>query len=568
MKIVRREYPRPDLKRRQWENLNGKWGFAYNIESDKLPDLLQGDLKEEINVPFCPESKLSGLGIVDKFIHNCLYKRTFIAKKTCGRLLLNFEAVYYACEVFVNGKNVGAHKGGHTPFSLDITDYVIDGVNSLAVYCTSDLTSEVQPSGKQSRQINSYLVFYTRTTGIWQTVWLEYVPDAYVEKTFVKGDTDGNVNFELLYKGNANNLRITVKDGRKVVYSNTFTTENGKVEGSFKVSNPKIWSAESPNLYDIVYELIGETCTDKVESYFGLRTVCVEDDKIYINGKKIFQRLVLDQGYYPDGIYTAKSDKELKKDIILAKNMGFNGARLHQKVFERRFLYHADKLGYYVWGEYPSWGFDHSREDAIDHYFPEWKEAMVRDYNHPSIICWCPLNENWDYNGRKQNNNFVKELYEKTKEYDNSRFVVDVSWNYHVKTDVYDVHGYYEEKEFSERFTAFEDGKVYDEFNQVYSGEPYMVSEYGGFPWRNNEKNAFGYGNSPQDESAFVKKYVLYSDILHNNPRISGVCYTQLYNVEQEQNGFFFYDRTPKFSKKSLKIMADAMRKKAKYEEE
>ena len=568
MRIVRREYPRPELKRRQWTNLNGEWEFVYNIDEKELPSLLNSTLKNRINVPFCPESRLSGLGITEEFIRNCLYKRAFTATNIKGRFLLNFEAVYYACTVYINGREVGGHKGGHTPFSLDVTDYLISGENTLAVFCVSDLTTGLQPSGKQSKSIKPTLVFYTRTTGIWQTVWAENVPDAYIEKTFINGDTQGNVTLKAEYKGNADSVNVCVYRGCVKVGGYTFTAKDGTAKGSFRIKNPKIWSAEKPNLYRVVFTLNGKNGKDRVSGHFGLRTVKTEKDAVYINGKKIFQRLVLDQGYYPDGIYTARSDRELKRDIILSKSLGFNGARLHQKVFERRFLYHADKLGYYVWGEYPSWGFDHSRKDAIDIYFPEWKESMERDYNHPSVICWCPLNENWDYEGRRQNDDFVRELYEKTKQYDGSRLAVDVSWVYHVKTDVFDVHGYYEEKEFTERFSEFKDGNVYDEYGQKYNGEPYLVSEYGGFPFRQSGKDSFGYGSELEDELGFVKKYVAYSDVLHANPKVTGVCYTQLYNVEQEQNGFFFYDRTPKFTKKSMKIMAKAMRKKAKYEDD
>lgn len=564
-KIIRREYPRPELKRSRWQNLNGEWEFAYNI--DELTAIPKVKTELKINVPFCPESKLSGLGIVDEFIKNCLYRRTFVVKRKTGRVILNFEAVYYESKVYVNGKEVGEHKGGHTPFSFDITEEVQEGENRLEVYCTADVTDGTQPSGKQSPEKEPFGVYYTRTTGIWQTVWLEYLPKGYIENTYITADCDGNVDIKIICGGAAKRLKLTVKDGLKKVYTEEINVENGKIESKFKIADPKPWSAEKPHLYRTEYELFGEDGVDKAKGYFGLRTVKTEKDKIYVNGRKVFQRLVLDQGYYPDGIYTAKSDKELKKDVILAKKLGFNGARLHQKVFERRYLYHADKLGYYVWGEYPSWGFDHSREDAIEYYFPEWKEAMERDYNHPSIICWCPLNENWDYKGKRQNDNFVKELYEKTKGCDSTRLAVDVSWNYHVKTDVFDVHSYYEPVEFKKRFTEFEDGKVYDEFNQKYSGEPYMVSEYGGFPWKSNDKKLFAYGEAPADEKAFVDKYVTYSDVLHGNGRICGLCYTQLYNVEQEQNGFFYYDRKPKFSKKSMKIMASAMKKKAKYEE-
>lgn len=567
-KIVRREYPRPELKRRQWQNLNGEWGFSYNLKPEQLQSLLDLSPSLKINVPFCPESKLSGLRIVDEIITNCLYTKDFFVHDHDGKVILNFEAVYYACEVFVNGKKIGENRGGHTPFSFDITDYVVVGKNDLKVFCTSDLNDGTQPNGKQSDRVESYFVLYTRTTGIWQTVWLEYLPKNYIKSTKIIADTNGNVNLGVNCFDKADKLKINVFYKSKKVYAGDFIADGANLKINFKVDSPKLWSADSPNLYKIEYELISKESTDKAQGYFGFRTVEIKGDKIYINGKKIFQRLVLDQGYYVDGVYTAKSDKELKKDIFLAKKLGFNGARLHQKVFERRFLYHADKLGYYVWDEFPCWGFDHSLENASDYFYPEWKRVVERDFNHPSIICWCPMNENWDYKGKKQNDSFVKDIYEKTKALDSTRFVIDVSWNYHVKTDVYDVHDYVSEiGDFRARYLKFEDGKVYDEYDQNYSGQPYMLSEYGGIKWK-NATDAFGYGDTPVSEEAFIEKYVAFSNILHENARISGICYTQLYNVEQEQNGLYFFDRKPKFGKKQMKIMRDSMQKRAKYEEE
>ena len=566
-KIVRREYPRPEFKRRQWQNLNGEWGFSFNLkDEDRLsPANIVPNLK--INVPFCPESKVSGLGIVDEIITNCLYTKRFRIKKHNGKVLLNFEAVYYACEVFVNGKKVGAHRGGHTPFSFDVSDFVVEGENKLTVFCTSDLNDGTQPNGKQSDKVKPYFVLYTRTTGIWQTVWLEYVPENYITSTKIIADCNGKVNLDLRYKGTADSLRLSVFYKNKKIYMKEIPANGNCVSAEFCVKSPKLWRAETPNLYKIVYELFASGETDRAEGYFGFRSVGIEGDKIYLNGEKVFQRLVLDQGYYVDSVYTAKSDAELKKDILLAKRMGFNGARLHQKVFERRYLYYADKLGFYVWGEFPCWGFDHSRDDASKYFYPEWKAVVERDYNHPSIICWCPMNENWDYQGKKQNDCFVKDIYEKTKVLDPTRFVIDVSWNYHVKTDVYDVHDYCPDvNEFRSRYLKFEDGKVFDEFNQKYSGQPYILSEYGGIKWK-NFSDAFGYGETPLSEEEFLKKYVAYSDVLHKNARICGLCYTQLYDVEQEQNGLFFFNRKPKFGKKQMNILRDAMCKKSEYEE-
>ena len=267
-------------------------------------------------------------------------------------------------------------------------------------------------------------------------------------------------------------------------------------------------------------------------------------------------RLVLDQGFYPDGIYTAPSDEALKNDILLSKAVGFNGARLHEKVFEERFLYHCDKEGYIVWGEYPNWGLDHTKKEAIYHILPEWLEEVKRDFNHPAIIGWCPFNETWDINGCRQENSVLELIYKATKAADTTRPCIDTSGNYHVVTDIYDVHDYDQNPEtFKSNYDKlFKEGELYDQVNrsgkrQEYKGDcPVFISEYGGIRWSVvNDGSGWGYGNAPKAAEEFIERYRGLTTALLENPGLCGFCYTQLTDVEQEQNGIYTYYRKEKF---------------------
>ena len=301
-----------------------------------------------------------------------------------------------------------------------------------------------------------------------------------------------------------------------------------------------------------------------MQSYFALRSVCFDGDKFLLNGKSVFMRMVLDQGFYPDGIYTAPTDEALHGDILLSKALGFNGARLHEKVFEERFLYHCDREGYLVWGEYPNWGLNHSRPESIYGILPEWMEEVKRDFNHPSIIGWCPFNETWDQGGHRQYDDLLALVYHTTKAIDPTRPCIDTSGNYHVVTDVYDLHDYLGDPvELRRRYEEFaKGGAPADNFadRQHYvEGLPVFISECGGIGWAVN--GGWGYGGIPQTEEEFLNRLKGCMDVFLDHPRICGLCYTQLTDIEQEQNGLYTYDRTPKFD--TAKIHAIFARKAA-----
>lgn len=551
--IPREEYPRPQLVREEWINLNGEWDFEIDnaVVGTEKKYYLREKLADKIMVPFCPESKLSGIGNTD-FMNCVWYRKNFsIPENWKGkRIFLNFGAVDYHATVYINGEYAGEHKGGYTPFSFDITNLLRAENNYVTVCAVDHVRSFNQPAGKQSAELASHGCFYTRTTGIWQTVWLECVSENYVKSIKAYADIDAPaVTLEIKLSPCSDGSVINAK----AFFEGKFVGEGTAAVNSFSaiihipLSEKHLWEAGKGNLYDLEITVTKNgAIKDKVKSYFGLRSVSLGEKAFLLNGKSVFGRWVLDQGYYPDGIYTAPSDEALKNDILYAMQLGFNGARLHQKVFESRYLYWADKLGYLVWGEYPNWGLNVTEPGQIEHFLPEWIEAVERDFSHPSIIGWCPFNETWDFNGKPQSDSLIKMVYTVTKAIDPTRPVIDTSGNYHVVTDIFDIHDYCQNvKEFA---SHYKDG-LYNNFptRQTHKGEPYFVSEYGGMKWAANGSDGWGYGDSPKSEREFIKRYKGLTDVLLNNENIFGFCYTQLYDVEQEVNGLMTYDRKFKF---------------------
>lgn len=567
--IYRTEHPKPQFMRENWVNLNGEWEFEIdNGNSGKARKLYEEESKfsSKINVPFCPESKLSGVENTD-FMSSVWYRREFVlsAQQLKNRVKLHFGAVDYEASVYINGKLCGSHKGGYVSFSFDITDYVTEGQNIITVNAVDDTRNRLIPSGKQCEEYFSHGCSYTRTTGIWQTVWLEFVPNEYIVKAKYFTYPESSlvvIQAELCGTGT---FKADVFFDDKKVGSGAVSSNGGNAVLAIELTEKHLWEVGSGKLYDLVLSYNEDT----VKSYFGLRSVRIEGYKFLINDEPIFQRLVLDQGFYPDGIYTAPSDKELCADVERSMAMGFNGARLHEKIFEERFLYHCDRLGYIVWGEFPNWGLDHSYSDSIYGVLPEWLEEIDRDFNHPAIIGWCPFNETWDCNGRKQYDDLLGLVYKATKAADSTRPCIDTSGNFHVVTDIYDLHDYTQEVEvFAEHYQNV--GKsnelnFHSAFNarQRYDGKmPFFVSEYGGIRWTDDE-SGWGYGNAPNSPEEFLQRLKGLTDVLLDNEYMFGFCYTQLTDVEQEQNGLYTYDRKPKFPpEKICKIFA----RKAAYE--
>jgi beta-galactosidase/beta-glucuronidase len=561
--IPRPEYPRPQLVRNDWLNLNGEWEFGEDPglsgEARGLPT--GGDLERKIVVPFAPESKLSGVGKTD-FMPCVWYRRRFRVPDHWGhsRLLLHFGAVDYEATVWVNGRLAGMHRGGYTPFRLDITALVDrEGDNTLVVRAIDDTRSGLQPTGKQSVAYASARCHYTRTTGIWQTVWLEPVPAFSIDHLRLTPSlTEESIRVEaVLYSPvpgvgpSQGRLRAAVRADGEVISEHSVEAVAPLTTMTLDVAKPRLWSPANPFLYDLELVLETEAGMDRVVSYFGMRSIKLADGCVYLNGEPLFQRLVLDQGFYPDGIYTAPSDAHLRRDIELAQAAGFNGARLHEKVFEPRFLTWADRLGYLVWGEFPNWGLNHSDSAVLESVLTEWLEVLQRDANHPSIITWCPFNET----PNDQNPELLRTIYRVTKAVDPTRPVVDTSGYVHVSTDLYTVHNYSQDvAQFAAAYGPLAQGEAGWRNSQSnnaphVAGQPYLVDEYGGIWWNpaQIDEKAWGYGARPLDEEEFFQRLGGLTSALVGNPRICGFCYTQLTDVEQEVNGLYTDERLAKF---------------------
>lgn len=557
--MVRAEHPNPQFFRDEWENLNGEWEFAFDFgATGKERGLFTAEkLDKKITVPFCPESRLSGIEYKD-FMHCVWYRREFTVPepwRASGRVLLHFGAVDYQATVYVNGKEAGTHTGGYTAFQMDITKLLTDGKNVVTVCAEDDNRSGLQPCGKQAHQYFSANCDYTRTTGIWQTVWLEHVPESHIRQfRFYPDRKNGRVSFEVFTTG-TQELRVDVSYQGKPMGSTALSSDADVIRGEVQLAETHLWELGKGRLYDVELTYGKDT----VKTYFGLREVKLDGYKFLLNGESVFQRLVLDQGFYPDGIYTAPTEEDLIKDIQLSLDAGFNGARLHEKVFEPRFLYHCDKMGYMVWGEYPNWGLDHSRMEALPAYLSQWREAVERDFNHPAIIGWCPFNETWDYENRRQWNPLLSSVYYLTKDLDPTRPCIDTSGNYHVVTDIFDIHDYDQNPEtFAKRFEKIGEGILENHCNdrqQYHLGEPVFVSEYGGISRASDKEKGWGYGDSPEDDEAFYKRYEGLTTALLDNPYMLGFCYTQLYDIEQEVNGLYTYERQPKFELERIKAI-------------
>lgn len=570
MNIPRDEHPNPQWERETWKNLNGPWEFEFDFGCSAVERRLweKERFDREILVPFCPESRLSGIGYTD-FISGVAYRRNFelSQEELSGRVLLHFGAVDYEASVYVNGTLVGSHKGGYTSFCFDITKHVAPGPNTLFVAVKDDIRSGLQPKGKQAHLYASSGCDYTRTTGIWQTVWLEFVPERHIQSAkYYPDPANGKVTVTGLVQGQGT-LQLTALWEDKPVGEAALSVEDGFFTAQLDLSETHLWEPGKGGLYTLLLSF-GE---DRVKSYFGLRTAKFQGRKFLLNGKSLFQRFVLDQGFYPDGIYTAPTEEDLVKDIQLSFAAGFNGARLHEKVFEARFLYHCDRLGYLVWGEYPNWGLDHAHPLSTETYLNQWSEAVERDFNHPAIIGWCPFNETWGYREEREKNALLTSLYKLTKRLDPTRPCIDSSGNYRVLSEVYDIHDYDQDTQsFQARWDGLTDriretgGVIPAEdpffnsapegpsgrapfFNQPYDNQPIFVSEYGGIRWPDDTVEGWGYGNAPATPEEFFARYKGLTEALLNNPEIFGFCYTQLYDVEQEVNGLYTYGRAQKF---------------------
>jgi beta-galactosidase/beta-glucuronidase len=480
--------------------------------------------------------------------------------------VLHFGAVDYLAKVWVNGQLVAVHSGGHTPFQADITPSLVPGSNILMLRAEDFSRDVTLPRGKQYWLEQSAAIFYTRTTGIWQSVWLEPLSAVHLAKTMITPDIDRNEirirTFLNGFKaGEALKMRVTVTYNGEAVAEDQYAVKNAEQHRTIGLGDftehglGRLWSPEHPNLYDIQFQLFRDTeLLDEAAGYFGMRKVSVEDGRLCLNNRPYFQRLVLDQGYFPDGNLTAPTDEALKRDVELAKEMGFNGVRKHQKTEDPRFLYWCDKLGLVVWSEAAN-AYEYS-EAYVRRFTGEWLEIIERDYNHPSIITWVPLNESWgvpnvQIDRRQQQHGLA--MYHLTKSLDDMRPVVyNDGWE-HMSTDLVTIHDYESRQEVLEaRYASAESAIAAMPANRKifvggasYQGQPILVSEFGGIAFKKSEWEGWGYSGAENEED-FLLKLKAVVDPMFTSPVIQGYCYTQLTDVEQEINGLLTYDRTPK----------------------
>ena len=583
MNIPRSEYPRPQFVRDEWLCLNGEWEFEIDSGDSGLErGLLQRPLARTITVPFCPESQLSGIENTDFLIAVWYRKRVAVPEAWSGRaLLLHFQAVDYDATVWVNGAEVRRHRGGFTPFTCELGQ-LKGGEEIEIVLRARDSKRDSQPRGKQCLDLKNSGCMYTRTTGIWQTVWIEPVPETALRRPRLTPEVSrGIVRLEqaLTRSSIGSQLRVSLRDEAGVVVTRTEPADqefSAVVELPIPEDRRRLWSPEDPHLYDVEIELLDAAGQriDRAVSYVGFRSVSLQGKAFLINGKPVFQRLVLDQGYYPDGILTAPSDEALKRDIELSQAAGFNGARLHAKVFEERFLFWADKLGYLVWGEFADWGCNMfgnktDRNQPGPTYITQWLEVLERDYSHPSIIGWCPLNETGQVIDDTIHvfDDMIAGMFLATKAADRTRPVIDSSgWSHRIpQTDIFDAHDYSQDpKTFAERHAALahdepvkNDREGKDLISTVaYRGQPYFVSEFGGILWNPDLKpgeEAWGYGEGPRTIEEFYARFEGLCGALLDHPQMFGYCYTQLTDVFQEQNGIYRFNRTPKFDMECIR---------------
>ncbi|MGN0069668.1 MAG: glycoside hydrolase family 2 protein [Prevotella sp.] len=586
--IPRPEYPRPQFERTEWLNLNGNWTYTFDFGNSGIENRLQHSegFGNSITVPFCPESPLSGVGHKD-FINAMWYHRTIsIPQEWAGkRVLLHFGGVDYRSNIYIDGHEVFEHYGGAASFCVDITDHVKAGKDAhLVVHVRDDVRSREQPGGKQSRRLNSYECFYTRVTGIWSTVWMEPVAEGALKSCRITPDLDNSsFIFEPVFLNSARpgSFEVSVTEGTKTVFR-TRTQASNSATVVAKIKNPRTWSPESPFLYGVEYVTrdADGNVIDRVKAYAGMRKVELRDKVFYLNNAPYYQRLVLDQGYYPDGQWTAPTDGQLRRDIELAKEAGFNGARLHQKVFDQRYFYWADRLGYLTWGESPSWEMDWTNRIAARNMIAEWEECVERDYNAPSIVAWSPLNETWMEDVDGQRARLTNDLYFITKRLDRTRPVVSASGGYHAGfTDIYAEHTYEQDPVKLYRLLELHpDGQPYIQWKQSarYKGEAYMIDEFGGIRWVKKMKaeevapegEFWGYGKDPQSLEEYYKRLEEQVNVVLSLDHITGFCYTQIVDVELEKNGIYTYDRERKFDMERIHRIFTKPREQAKKEVE
>lgn len=567
-----RGYPRPQMERSTWVSLDGQWNFSMDAKAEvRLPEMV--DWNAKILVPFSPETSASGVGDTG-FFCAVWYRRSFERPKLEGgkRLLLHFGAVDYEATVWLNGVKVCSHRGGYTPFSADITDLLSeDGPQELVVRAEDDPSDLAKPRGKQDWKLLPHSIWYPRTTGIWQTVWMEEVPPTYIETVRWRSNLRRwEIGFEAHVRGKLTPdccLVVRMSAGDQLLANDSYSLVGGEVHRRIALSDPGVddyrnallWSPATPTIIDVQIELRdgNGVVVDQVRSYTALRSIATQGDRFMLNGRPLVLRLVLDQGYWPETGLTAPDDDALFRDVLLAKNMGFNGVRKHQKIEDPRFLYWADHLGLLVWEEMPS-AYRYTQK-SVERLTAEWTEVLQRDNSHPCIAAWVPFNESWgvpDLPDSSAQRNYVQALYHLTKTLDPTRPVIGNDGWESVATDIIGIHDYDEKPERIARRYGSDDieakllkserpgGRMLLLGTQASMRQPIVLTEFGGIA-RTDTEGDWGYSST--DTSAdFLERYTALLETVRSLPALAGFCYTQFTDTYQEANGLLFADRSPK----------------------
>ena len=607
--VPRPEHPRPQLQRSAWLNLNGTWQFEIDrSDTGRERGLLDAELASTITVPFAPETEASGIGDRD-FLEAVWYRRTVTIPADWDGLrpILRFEAVDQDATVWANGVEVARHRGGFTPFAADLSQVPGVGAGSevAVVVRARDPHDQPQARGKQSTWFRPTHANYHRTTGIWQTVWLEGVPADEIRSLRILpslASTSFSIDVPLSRSTPGTSLEViaSVPGGAEVARASVRADLDlaPHLELAIPAEHVRVWGPGAPELYALQVRLLdGDSgVLDEVRSYAGLRSTSLNAHEYRLNGEKVFQRLVLDQGYWEDTFMTAPSDDAFAADIRLALEAGFNGARLHQKVFEQRMLFWADLHGYLTWGEFGDWGVSGlgplgDNQQPTASFIGQWVEAVARDINHPSIIGWCPLNETHQilHDRYTQLDTVTQAMYDATKLADPSRPVLDASgYSHRVRgADVYDSHSYEQDPErFRAEQSGLAEGRPFanrrdlapdehpfadGEFSLPFAGQPYFVSEYGGIWWNaqeareiaeaakagNNAAESWGYGQRITSEEELYERFEGLTRVLLEDPLMFGYCYTQMTDVFQEKNGVVDFARGRKLDLARLRAIQE-----------
>lgn len=572
MKIIK-NYPRPQFVRENWLNLNGEWNFIFDDQNIGETQKYYNNFPKsrKIQIPFTYETKLSGIN--NQTIHeNIWYQKNINIQSNPKKesIILYFEGSDFITKVWINGNYIGKNIGGYHRFSFDITNFLINGENNFTIK-VEDSLSKSQPRGKQRYKKESWKCWYVQTTGIWKTIWLEKVSKNYIISCKNTPNFDEkNIEIELLTNiSNSSNtfeIETEISFNNEIINSQKSIIENNNLNYNIdicsknKIHEIKYWSHKHPYLYDITYKLYcNGILIDKVYSYFGIRKISIEGNKILLNNEELYLKMILDQGYWANSHLTPPNENSLIEDIKLVKKYGFNGIRKHQKNEDERFLYYCDINGILVWNEMANCYIFNDK--SIAYFMDEWIKVVQQNYNHPSIITWVPINESWgipNVSIKETEQDFANSLYYVTKAIDKTRPVIANDGWEHTLADIITIHDYVQDgnilyEKYNDELLSVINNKIAHNgkhklfsANYSYNGQPIIMSEYGGIAL--NSINGWGYGTQVKGENEFLKRYKELTAAIKNTKYITGYCYTQLSDVQQEINGLVDENRNDKFS--------------------